>query len=192
MRVVLASKSARRQELLKMLGVEGLEIIPASGEESAEGFSEDEAVAAIALGKAREVAAKVGEDDIVIAADTLVYLDGEPLGKPSDEEDAFNMLRKLSGRGHIVRTGVAVCRGGRELAEVETTKVYFRDLSDREIRSYIKTGEPMDKAGAYGAQCLGSLFVTGIEGDFFNVMGLPLCRLCGLLRSFGYDLMSQN
>ncbi len=175
-----------------MLGVEGLEIIPASGEESAEGFSEDEAVAAIALGKAREAAAKVGEDDIVIAADTLVYLDGEPLGKPSDEEDAFNMLRKLSGRGHIVRTGVAVCRGGRELAEVETTKVYFRDLSDREIRSYIKTGEPMDKAGAYGAQGLGSLFVTGIEGDFFNVMGLPLCRLCGLLRSFGYDLMSQN
>ena len=186
MRIILASKSPRRRELLKNLGITDFEVIPAHGEERlVSGLSPEDEVRSIALGKAREVAQACSGDDVVIAADTLVFLDGEPLGKPASRDDAFRMLRALSGRSHSVLTGVAVIRGEDELCECESTRVFFRDLSDDEIEKYVDSGEPMDKAGAYGIQGRGSVFVPRGEGDYFNVMGLPVARLYLMLRQMG-------
>lgn len=190
MDIILASASPRRRELLEMLGVKNLKIIPAKGEEHApEGAAADETVKALSGAKALEVAAGAPEGAIVIGADTVVELDGEILGKPKDEPDAFSMLRRLSGRSHNVYTGITIVCGGGVFSEAEKTAVRFRTMTDREIRAYIGTGEPMDKAGAYGAQGLGSLFVEGIDGDFFNVMGLPLCRLGKMLGKLGVELL---
>lgn len=190
MDIILASASPRRRELLEMLGVKNLKIIPAKGEEHApEGAAADETVKALSWAKALEVAADAPEGAIVIGADTVVELDGEILGKPKDEPDAFSMLRRLSGRSHNVYTGITIVCGGGVFSEAEKTAVRFRTMTDREIRAYIGTGEPMDKAGAYGAQGLGSLFVEGIDGDFFNVMGLPLCRLGKMLGKLGVELL---
>ena len=190
MNIVLASASPRRRELLEMLGAENLKILPARGEEIApENASGPELVKALALAKAREVAARCAAEDIVIGADTIVWVDGGPFGKPRDAEDAARMLRRLSGDCHTVYTGVAVLRGGTECTAYEESRVWFRELSEREIARYIATGEPMDKAGAYGAQGRGALFVRGIEGDFFNVMGLPLCLLGQMLKKQGVELL---
>lgn len=190
MKIVLASKSPRRQELLRVIGINDFEIMPAVGEENDGGAkTPQEAVCAISKHKALEIAEKCSEDTLIIAADTLVYLDGEPIGKPKDEEDAKMMLRALSGRDHKVLTGVALVLGGKVLTQCEETAVFFRNMTDDEIDGYIKTKEPMDKAGAYGAQGIGSIFVEKIEGDFFNVMGLPLCRLCAMLKEFGIKLV---
>ena len=128
-------------------------------------------------------------EDIVIAADTIVYLDGVILGKPKDTADAARMLAALSGREHIVYTGVAVLRGGETRLAAEHTAVRFRTLTPAEITRYIATGEPMDKAGAYGIQGRGALFVAHLDGDYFNVMGLPLCRLGQLLNELGVELL---
>jgi len=127
-------------------------------------------------------------DAVIIAADTVVYLDGKPIEKPSDESDAVDMLQRLSGKRHTVYTGVCVLAGSIRSFGAEATDVYFRELSHEEILRYVKTGEPMDKAGAYGAQGRGALFVERIDGDFFNVMGLPLARLSDMLKSFGIVL----
>lgn len=190
MKIVLASKSPRRQELLKVIGIDNFEIIPALGEESGNGAKEPSDIAKnVAKGKAAEVRCRCGDDDIIIAADTLVFLDGKVLGKPKSEKEAADMLRSLSGRVHSVYTGISVMRGDREITDSVKTDVYFREITDDEIASYIKSGEPMDKAGAYGAQGLGSLFVERIDGDFFNVMGLPLCRLYGILKEIGLKLI---
>ena len=190
MRIVLASSSPRRKELMEMLEVRNLEILPARGEEvPPEHASGPELVKALALAKAREVAARCGEGNIVVGADTVVWLDGRPFGKPRSEEEAAAMLRRLSGDCHTVYTGVAVLRGGEERVEYEESRVWFRELSEEEIARYIRTGEPMDKAGAYGAQGKGALFVRAIEGDFFNVMGLPLCRLGQMLKELGVELL---
>lgn len=189
MRILLASASPRRRELLEMLGVKDLVIIPANTDETVTGLSPEETVRAIALEKARAVAGSAAASDIIIAADTLVYLNGGALGKPGDASDAALMLRGLSGNRHTVYTGVALIHDGRELTFFERTDVYFRALSDEEIAAYIRTGEPMDKAGAYGAQGRGAAFIERIEGDFFNVVGLPLCRLALELREFGVDLI---
>ena len=173
-----------------MLELKDLIILPAEGEEREfPGLSGPELVMALASAKAREVAGRCGPGDLVIGADTIVWVDGRPFGKPRDEEDAARMLRCLSGRSHSVYTGVAVCADGTESVSYEESRVRFRELSDEEIRRYIATGEPMDKAGAYGAQGKGSLFVQAIEGDFFNVMGLPLCRLGLMLRDRGVTLL---
>ena len=190
MGIVLASASPRRKELLEMLGVRGLTVCPApNGEEAPPpGLTPAETVEFIALGKARAVAALRPEEDTVIAADTLVFLDGEPLGKPSDASDAHRMLRALSGRRHTVYTGLAVISGGRTETRAEATDVYFRELSDGEIARYVETGEPMDKAGAYGAQGRAAVFIRRIDGDFFNVVGLPLCALSEILDGFGVNL----
>lgn len=183
MRVILASKSPRRAELLRLMGIDKFDIIPAVGAEDSGGKCEPaEMTEALAENKALEVAAKCGAQDVIIAADTLVFLDGRVLGKPRDEGDAFNMLRALSGRGHSVYTGLCVICGDKKIVTHEKTDVFFRPLDDEEIRRYIVSGEPMDKAGAYGAQGLGSVFVEHISGDFFNVMGLPVCRLYTVLR----------
>ena len=190
MSIVLASGSPRRKELMEMLRVRDLVILPAKGEEkAAPGLPPAELVKALASHKGREVAVLCKEDDVVIAADTVVCLDDEILGKPANEQDAERMLKALSGRDHRVFTGVTVARGGRVLSDYEETAVHFRPLTEREIAAYIKTGEPMDKAGAYGIQGRASLFVRGIEGDFFNVMGLPLCKLGEMLKEIGISLI---
>ena len=190
MSIILASASPRRRELLEMLGVKDMKIIPARGEEHVPaGASPAESVIAISGGKAREVSEQCAPGDVIIAADTVVCLDGEILGKPHDTEDAKNMLRRLSGREHEVYTGVTVVKDGLVFQDAECTKVRFRALSPYEIDAYVATGEPMDKAGAYGAQGIASLFVEGITGDFFNVMGLPLCRLGRMLNDVGVNLL---
>ena len=119
----------------------------------------------------------------------MVFLGNDRLGKPRDEEDALRMLRELAGRGHTVCTGVSVCRGAQEERFAVSTRVFFRPMTDDEIRAYIKTGEPMDKAGAYGVQSRGALFVERIDGDFFNVMGLPVEQLGLVLSRFGVKLL---
>ena len=191
MKLILASASPRRRELLEMLHVENLEIHPAKGEEKPHPeLTPDALVKELASCKAAEVAAAwASPEDIVIGADTVVVLDGRVLGKPRDEADAAAMLRALSGRTHTVYTGVAVERGGERRLHAERTDVRFRALTDAEIAAYIATGEPMDKAGAYGAQGYASLFVEHLDGDFFNVMGLPLCALGKLLKELDVSLL---
>ena len=189
MKIILASASPRRRELLSALGL-SFEVRPALGEEHpVPGLSGGETAKLLSRAKCLEIAAGADGDDVVIAADTVVCLDDEILGKPADEADAARMLRALSGRDHRVFTGVTVARGGRVLSDYEETAVHFRPLTEREIAAYIATGEPMDKAGAYGIQGRASLFVRGIEGDYFNVMGLPLCKLGQMLNELGIELI---
>ncbi|MBQ2895171.1 MAG: septum formation inhibitor Maf [Oscillospiraceae bacterium] len=186
--IILASASPRRRELLAMFDVP-FRVIPAAGEEHCEaGLAPGDTVEALARAKAAEVAA-AHPDAVVIGSDTVVERDGVLLGKPRDETEAFAMLQSLSGRSHQVWSGVCVMGRGRCLTAHEMTVVHFRPLSDEEIRAYIRSGEPMDKAGAYGCQGRASLFVEKLEGDFFNVMGLPLCRLGLMLKELGVELL---
>jgi septum formation protein len=187
MDIILASSSPRRRELLEMLGIGSFAVIPADVDEAVPDLPPEDAVIFIARQKARKVAESRLTDELIIAADTLVYLDGEALGKPETGADARTMLRNLSGEKHAVYTGVALIHNERETAFAEKTDVFFREMTDQEIEAYIKTGEPMDKAGAYGAQGKGAAFIQRIEGDFFNVMGLPVCRLITELRGIGLD-----
>lgn len=190
MKIILASGSPRRKELLEALNVKELEIIPARGEEkAAPGLAPAELVMELSCHKAAEVAEMYGEDAVVIGADTVVALDGKVLGKPRDEADARRMLLALSGREHEVFTGVTLIRGDELLSHAERTVVRFRTLTEEEIAAYIRTGEPMDKAGAYGAQGYASLFVEHMDGDFFNVMGLPVCALGKMLKQMGVNLL---
>lgn len=189
-RLILASGSPRRRELLDKFGI-NYEILPAQDEESAPAeLTPGERVKALAANKAAEVARRVNDPAaVILAADTLVELDGQVLGKPGTPKRAAEMLHALSGRPHRVWSGVCVREGEKILAESECTHVHFRTLSDAEIEAYIQTGEPLDKAGAYGYQGLASLFVERIEGDFFNVMGLPVCRTGRMLREFDISLL---
>lgn len=189
MAIILASASPRRRELLAGLGV-SFEVRPAQGEEQpAPGLNGAETAKRLSRAKCLEIAADASPDDVVIAADTVVVADGEILGKPHDAADAKRMLRALSGRSHWVYTGVTVSRDGSILSDAEGTQVRFRTLTDAEIDAYIATGEPMDKAGAYGIQGRAALFAEGIDGDYFNVVGLPLCRLGEMLKELGVALM---
>ena len=185
-KIVLASKSPRRQELLKNIGITEFDIrVPEADESYPPNLTPQQVVEHISRVKAEAAAALCAPDEIVITADTMVFLDDQRLGKPADETDALRMLTALQGRHHTVCTGVTVRRGGESITECETTEVYFRTATEAELRGYIATGEPMDKAGAYGIQGLGSLLVEGIRGDYFNVMGLPVLRLSRMLRRFG-------
>lgn len=188
-RIILASQSPRRRQLLGQLGLEDFAILVPDVDESYDpALSPEEIVSSICRRKAQAARDLSGDGDaVIIAADTMVFLDGLRLGKPHSREEAFQMLRSLSGREHQVCTGVTVCRGDRTETQCESTAVRFRPLTDREIWAYIDTGEPMDKAGAYGIQGLGALFVEGIRGDYCNVMGLPLFRLGRMLAGFGVD-----
>jgi len=180
MKLFLASRSPRRIEMLTALGAE-LEIVPSDIDEEAYSAPTPAALVRI-LAEAKAKAARA--DDTVapiVAADTVVDLDGTVLGKPKDAADAARMLRALSGRSHLVHTGIAVSYRGQILAETETATVHFRALSEEELARYVNSREPMDKAGSYGIQGLASLFVTGIEGDYHSVVGLPLCRLNRML-----------
>lgn len=190
-RIILASQSPRRRELLEQMGFEHFEIIPAEGEEQADAsLSPEKYVEQLALHKAREVAARVDDPDaIVIGADTIVVFQDEVLGKPRNEAHAFQMLSKLSGCRHTVYTGIALIQGERQMLGREATKVRFCALTEKEILAYIATGEPMDKAGAYGIQGRGALLVDSMEGDFYNVVGLPICRLSRMLAGFGVCCM---
>ena len=188
MNLILASASPRRRELLSHF-TDDFILDPAAGAENPPaGAAPEEIVKALSAAKAQEVAAR-HPGAIVIGADTIVELDGTILGKPADRDDAFRMLRALSGREHRVYTGVTLVRDGVAVSEAEMTRVFFRELTDREIWAYIDSGEPMDKAGAYGYQGLAGVFVEGIRGDFFNVVGLPLCRLGRMLEAMGVQLL---
>lgn len=191
-RIILASQSPRRRQLLEQIGLEDFDILVPDADESYDpALSPQEIVGSICQKKAEAARALAQDGDaLLIAADTMVFLDGLRLGKPHSQEEAHAMLRALSGRTHHVCTGVTVCRGERIDTRVETTGVAFRPLTDREIRCYIRTGEPMDKAGAYGVQGKAALFVSGIDGDYFNVMGLPLHLLGQMLEDFGVDLFA--
>lgn len=185
-KLVLASGSPRRQELLRRMGLTDFDVrVPDTKETFPQGLSPQEVVSYISREKSDAAAALCAEDEIIITADTMVFLDDRRLGKPRDEADALSMLTALQGRHHTVCTGVTVRQGGRILTEAESTEVCFRPATEEELRAYIATGEPMDKAGAYGIQGLGALLVEGIRGDFFNVMGLPILRLSRMLSSFG-------
>lgn len=174
MEIILASQSPRRQELIKLLG-RPFRVQVADIDETMDPQKPvyDE-VARVSLRKARAVRTA---GTVVVAADTVVVCDGKVLGKPVDREDAFRMLSMLSGRTHQVMTGLSVVTDTQEISVTEVTDVTFRKLTDREIWTYIETDEPMDKAGSYGIQSGGALFVEKICGDYFNVVGLPVCRL---------------
>lgn len=184
MRVILASSSPRRRELLAMIGIPH-EVMPADIDES---YLPGEPPNAHAERLAREkgrVIAERNPDAVVISADTIVVINGEVLGKPRDAAHAVRMLRQLSGRTHTVFTAVAVARDGRVESGVEAVTVAFRELTEAEIIAYVGTGEPMDKAGAYGIQGYGATIVERIDGDYFAVMGLALGRMVALLRRVG-------
>ena len=187
-RIVLASGSPRRQELLRRIGVAEFDVrVPEVEEYFPAGLTPEETVCYISREKSQAVEA--AEDEIVITADTMVFLDDQRLGKPQDEADALRMLTALQGRRHTVCTGVTVRQGDRVLTESEATGVIFRPAEESELRAYIATGEPMDKAGSYGVQGKGALLVERLEGDFFNVMGLPVLRLSRMLAQFGIKLL---
>ena len=173
MKYILASKSPRRRELLGRI-IPEFDIITKDVDETLpEGMHPEDGVVLLAERKGAAIA-KAKEDSVVISSDTLVELDGIPLGKPADEEDALRMLRALSGKTHSVHTGVAVHYKGRCISGRDTARVTFRPLSEREISDYVATGDPMDKAGAYGIQSLGRGLVEGYEGNFDAIVGLSL------------------
>ena len=182
-KLVLASASPRRSEILSVAGFE-FDIIPSKAEEISEGLPPEEAARVNALLKAKDVMNK-SSDGVVSGADTVVTIDGEILGKPKDREDAFNMLKSLSGRKHYVVTGYAVISEDFEISAFCSTEVVFRKLSDKEIYAYIDTLEPMDKAGSYAIQEKGSLFIESMTGDFFNVVGLPVSEIAEILKKLG-------
>ena len=189
-RIVLASSSPRRRDLLAMIGITH-EVIPADIDEA---YFPGEEPRAHALRLAQQKAASIAARNptaIVVGADTIVVVDGAVLGKPLSAADAGRMLRILSGRTHVVYTAVAVQRAASAASAVEAVTVTFRALSDAEIAAYIDTGEPMDKAGAYGIQGFGATIVDRIEGDFFAVMGLPLGQMVRLMGKIGarYDFL---
>ncbi len=186
--VILASASPRRRELLTLIGVPHT-VQPADIDETPfDGEAPDVYAERLARAKASAIADGLGVNDaIVVAADTIVVIDDQILGKPVDRDDAANMLRRLSGRTHTVVTSVACSLDGVVVSAVERVLVTFRELSDTDISRYIDTGEPMDKAGSYGIQGYGATIVRRIDGDYFSVMGLPVNRLVGLWKELGVE-----
>lgn len=190
-KIILASASPRRQEILKQIGLSFEvkvnpvdEIIPA-------GMLPQQAVCELAYRKAKGVADELELGDIVIGADTIVVHGNRILGKPMDRADAVDTLRSLSGGDHLVMTGFCVIEAatGRVVQANETTRVFFRRLTDAEINAYVDSGEPMDKAGSYGIQGLGAILVEKIEGCYFNVVGLPVTRLSQVIKDFGIVIL---
>ena len=189
MKIVLASGSPRRKEILENMNLK-FDIIKSEIEETiVENESPEELVKRLSYEKAHDIASK-NLDSIVIGADTIVVLNNNVLGKPKDEDEAFNMLKQMSGKEHDVITGISIlCLGlKKEINDYCASKVKFKNLSDEEIYSYIRTGECLDKAGAYGIQGKGAFFVEKIEGDFFSVMGFPLGKFVRFLNKTGFNL----
>ena len=190
MNVILASQSPRRKELLGLFHIPFIIRVSDADETMDPNAPAAQQVAQVSRRKAEAVSRE--PDDVVIAADTIVVCNGEILGKPRDAADASRMLHMLSGRDHQVMTGMTVLRGDRCLVCTEITNIHFRDLTDREIDAYIRTGEPMDKAGSYGIQGGAALFAERLVGDYYNVMGLPVCRLGQLLREIAPEIMEES
>ena len=185
MQVILGSASPRRLALLQQIGIEAT-VCPADFDEvSGSAVQAEDVVLANAAGKCQAVVKIKGDSLPVIAADTVVVAEGVILGKPQDAEEAVKMLKQLSGKTHKVLTGIAIAYAGEILAEVCETKVVFRELSEDEIKQYVATGEPLDKAGAYGIQGKGAVLVEKIDGCYNNVVGLPLTRMQLILAKLG-------
>ena len=187
MKIILASQSPRRRELLGQVGLTFEIVSPEVDEAQYGGLPPRELVQTLSREKALDAARRVPAGSLVLGADTVVVLDGQALGKPDGPEGARAMLTALSGRTHEVWTGFTLCRDGAVHTEAVATEVTFRALAPEEIDRYVATGEPLDKAGAYGIQGRGALLVAQIRGDYSNVVGLPLCAVGQALRRFGVD-----
>lgn len=185
MRIILASASERRQELLGRL-IKDFDVVVSNFDESTVPFegSIDDYVKNVALGKAIDVRNNIKTNAIIISADTIVTFEKTILGKPKDEKEAFKMIKSLQGRSHLVYSGIVVINIAKNIIKQDSlsTKVTFSEMSDDEIMEYIKTGEPLDKAGAYGIQGIGGIFVEEIQGCYYNVVGLPLNKLKSMLK----------
>ncbi|MBQ8254387.1 MAG: septum formation protein Maf [Clostridia bacterium] len=181
--IILASKSPRRYELLTMLGYNVKTVVSDVDEDAISAETPALLAAKLAHTKATAVMNDIGKTDLpIVAADTLVEASGEILGKPKDESDARRMLKLLSGSSHYVHTGISVILNGNEINLTDTAKVFFREVDEDEIDAYIGSKEPFDKAGAYGIQGKAGAFVERIEGDFFSIMGLPICAVTKALK----------
>lgn len=191
MELILASQSPRRRELLARMGLSFTVSVADIDETMNDAKKPFDEVARLSAQKAAAIAETAPADAVIVAADTVVVLEDRVLGKPHSTEEAVAMLTALSGRDHQVMTGVTVRRGGETVTDTVVTHVWFRPLSRAEIDAYVASGEPMDKAGAYGIQGLAGLFVERLDGDYYNVMGLPICRLCAMLRSVGMEVLGQ-
>ena len=189
MQLILASQSPRRKELMGLFHIPFTVRVADIDETIDRACSPYEEVARVSRLKAE--ATPRSADDVVVAADTIVVCNGAVLGKPVDREDAFRMLKLLSGKDHQVMTGLTVLRGDTAVVCTEVTDIHFRELTDGEILAYIRTGEPMDKAGSYGIQGGAALFAEKLVGDYYNVMGLPVCRLGQILKTVAPELMEE-
>lgn len=185
--IILASASPRRSQLLTQVGIKH-KIVPSTYEENECADTPEETVLRYAKAKAKDVLQNIEEGNVVLGADTVVACDGKILGKPGTKENAFKILKMLQGRSHEVYTGVSILQKQdgyvKECSFVEETKVYFAPMSDQDILEYIETGDCMDKAGAYGIQGMCAAYITGIQGDYNNVVGLPVGRVYRELRKF--------
>ena len=190
MQLILATQSPRRKELLGLIHIPFIIRVADIDETMDPHLSPAAEVARVSQAKAEAISRE--PEDVVIAADTIVVCDGEVLGKPKDADDAFRMLRMLSGRDHQVMTGMTVLRGDHSVTSTEITDIHFRELSDKEIWSYVRSGEPMDKAGSYGIQGGAALFAEKLCGDYYNVMGLPVCRLGQILKQISPELLEET
>lgn len=180
MKIVLGSKSPRRKEILSLV-CDNFEIRVSDADES---YSSDTPLSEVPkiLAERKAMAIDMAEDEIIIGSDTVVLIDNELLGKPKTRENAIRMLKKMSGKAHLVVSGICVRSKGKIYSEAVTSTVYMRELTDREIEKYVDVWKPLDKAGAYGIQEMAGSFVSRIEGDFYNIVGLPLCRLVEILK----------
>ena len=190
MQLILASASPRRKELLSLFGVPFIIRVADIDETMDPARSAFDEVGRVSRAKALAVARE--EDDVVIAADTIVVCEDKVLGKPHSEAEAVAMLQLLSGRDHQVMTGCTVVKGEKNETFTEVTDLHFRNLSQKEIEKYVASGEPMDKAGAYGIQGGAALFCERLVGDYYNVMGLPVCRLGQVLKTVAPELMEES
>ena len=185
--IILASASPRRQELLKEILSDFRVVVSSADEVVPTGMKTDDIPEHLAMLKANDVLSKC-TDAVVIGSDTIVVVDDKVLGKPKDEQDAFNMLKSLSGRKHVVMTGCAIVSSDKKLSFTVKTEVEFFELTDDDINSYIRTNDPFDKAGAYGIQSQGKTLVKAIYGDFYSVVGLPVGQLKRELKTFSNDV----
>lgn len=189
-RIVLASGSPRRKDLLSMMGWSFDVVVSSVEEKVIQGELPEVTVCRLAEEKAVDVQSRLNghEDSFIIGADTVVVLDGCVLGKPSSPEESFDMVRKLNGREHVVYTGLSVLKGRERATSFEKTVVCFKKVEEEDLLTYVKTGEGMDKAGAYALQGVGAIMVKAIKGDYYNVVGLPLCRLASVMQEMGCSL----
>lgn len=192
MGIILASKSPRRRELLSILGIEFTVMTEDIDENISPSANIEDEIKRLSFEKAKAVSDNVSNEDIIIAADTVVVLGSRVFGKPKDAADAERMLTMLSGKTHRVITGVTVLKGNKTDTRAAVTEVTFRDLTREEILGYIRTGDPFDKAGGYALQGISNIFVSGINGDHFNVYGLPLSMLALMLRGFDIKILEDN